>query len=189
MQLDLAERYIMKRLTDELPSDLTYHDAVHTNDVFSAAKRIALDEGIGGQALEWLLTAALFHDAGFLISAKNHEVHSCAIAQQALPAFSYTDADVSRICNLIMATTIPQRPKQHLEEIICDADLDYLGRDDFFDRSELLYREMRNLGTVASRDDYNELQRTFLRNHHYFTATAKVLRSEKKEENYQKLIV
>ena len=33
------------------------------------------------------------------------------------------------------ATKIPQTPLTKLEEIICDADLDYLGREDFFEIS------------------------------------------------------
>ena len=188
MQLDLAEQYVMTRLKTELSPDLSYHNDFHTQDVYRAAQQIAQQEGITGSALQWLLTAALFHDVGFLINAKGHEVLSCSIAQHALPAFGYTEADITVICNLIMATEIPQQPTQHLEEVICDADLDYLGRDDFFDRSQMLYEEMRNLGTVDSRDAYDRIQRAFLENHRYFTATSKRLRNKKKEENYNQLI-
>ncbi|WP_353127414.1 HD domain-containing protein [Parapedobacter pyrenivorans] len=188
MQLDLAEQYILNRLKEELSPDLTYHDEFHTRDVYSATLQIAQQEGVTGESLQLLLTAALFHDAGFLINAKGHEVSSCTIAQEVLPGFGYTEADIQLVCKLIMATAVPQQPLQHLEEIICDADLDYLGRDDFFRRSALLYEEMRNLGTVASEDAYDALQRAFLANHHYFTATAIRLRGKKKEENYKLLI-
>ncbi|SEK64757.1 HD domain-containing protein [Parapedobacter koreensis] len=188
MRLDLAEDYILSRLNDELSPDLTYHNAVHTFDVYNAARQIGQQEGLSDVQLQWLLTAALFHDAGFLVNAKAHEVSSCTIAQEVLPGFGYTDADIAMVCRLIMATEIPQRPRQHLEEIICDADLDYLGRDDFFDRSQLLYQEMRHLGTVASRDEYSKIQIAFLDNHQYFTATSKRLRDSKKEENYNKLL-
>ena len=187
MKLDLAEQYIITRLTDELPPELTYHNAAHTRDVFGAAKRLGSLEKVNEQQLNQLLTAALFHDAGFLVSANDHERHSCTIAQHVLPGLGYNATDISQICRLIMATTIPQHPTQLLEEIICDADLDYLGRDDFFIRSELLYQEMRYLGTVTSRDDYNEVQRNFLQEHHYFTGSAQKLRLAKKKENYQKL--
>ena len=40
-----------------------------------------------------------------------------------------------------MATKMPQRPKNLLQQIICDADLDYLGRNDFFILSEKLHKE------------------------------------------------
>ena len=188
MQLDLAEQYILERLKEELSPELTYHNCAHTMDVYSAARQIAVEEGVDGERLQLLLTAALFHDAGFLIRAQGHEVLSCAIAQEALPAFGYSDAGIQLICKLIMATEVPQQPTHHLEEIICDADLDYLGRDDFFGRSELLYEEMRNLGAVASREAYDKIQRAFLDSHHYFTATSNRLRSQKKAENYNILI-
>lgn len=188
MQLDLAEQYIMDRLTDELSPDLTYHNSAHTRDVYHTAQQLAAQEGVDGHDLQLLLTAALFHDAGFLIQAKNHELHSCSIAQRALPSFGYGEADILRICALIMATEIPQQPTDHLEEIICDADLDYLGRDDFSARSQLLYQEMRKVGTIGSRTAYDELQRAFLENHRYFTATSNRLRNKKKEENYNKLM-
>ncbi|MGK6351168.1 HD domain-containing protein [Parapedobacter sp. DT-150] len=189
MQRDLAAGYILKRLKDELSPDLTYHNDVHTMDVHSAAQHLAQAEGISGRPLELLLTAALFHDAGFLITAKGHEVSSCTIAQEALPAFGYTEADIELICRLIMATEVPQRPQEHLEEVLCDADLDYLGRGDFFVRSELLYNEMQRLGTVRSRAEYDGIQLAFLENHRYFTATAKRLRDRQKAENFKKLIV
>lgn len=189
MQLDLADRYIMTRLKEELSPDLAYHNDVHTRDVYLATQRIALQEGIHNNNLQLLLTAALYHDAGFLINAKGHEIHSCTIAQQILPSFGYTESDILQICKLIMATEIPQQPTQHLEEIICDADLDYLGRDDFSKRSQLLYEEMRKLGAVASRDAYDKLQLAFFQNHQYFTVTSKRLRNKEKEENYKKLIV
>ncbi|SKB55792.1 hypothetical protein SAMN05660226_01970 [Parapedobacter luteus] len=188
MRLDLAEHYILNRLENELPPGLTYHNALHTADVYAAARQIAVLEGIPDLQLQWLLTAALYHDAGFLVQTKAHELSSCAIAQETLPGFGYTDADITVISKLIMATEIPQRPRQHLEEIICDADLDYLGRDDFFDRSLLLYQEMHHLGTISSREEFEKIQIAFLDKHHYFTETSKRRRNAKKEENYKKLL-
>lgn len=187
MQLDLAKQYIVNRLKEELSPDFTYHNDFHTEDVYEAARWIALNEGVEGDQLQLLLTAALFHDAGFLINAKGHELLSCTVAETVLPAFGYTETDIELINKLILATEIPQQPQQLLEEIICDADLDYLGRDDFFVRSELLYEEMCNLGTIGSRGEYNKLQFSFLSNHRYFTETSRRFRNAKKEDNFRKL--
>lgn len=190
MQRNLAAQYILNRLKDELSPDLTYHNVTHTEDVYSAAQLIAREEGITGRDLELTLTAALFHDTGFLINGMGHghEELSCSIARETLPAFEYSATDISLITELILATEIPQRPDRLLEQVLCDADLDYLGRDDFFQRSELLYNEMRKLGAVASRTDYDRLQLAFLRGHTYFTETSKRMRSQKKLDNLQKLI-
>ena len=49
-----------------------------------------------------------------------------------------------------MATEIPQNPKTHLEMIMCDADLDYLGRYDFETISNNLYTEFLDFGFVRA---------------------------------------
>ena len=84
---------------------------------------------------------------------------------------------------MIMATKIPQSPKNHLEEIICDADLDYLGRDDFFVIGDKLFAELSMYGIIDSENDWNKLQVTFLEKHHYFTKTALKNRKSKKEQH------
>lgn len=52
-------------------------------------------------------------------------------ARQYLPHFGYTGDEIEQVCDIIMATQMPQNPHNHLGQIICDADLDYLGRNDF----------------------------------------------------------
>lgn len=86
---------------------------------------------------------------------------------------------------MIAATEIPQSPKNHLEEIICDADLDYLGRDDFFIIGDRLYAELMTLGIVKNETEWNKLQVKFMESHHYYTTTAQKLRAKKKEKNLQ----
>ncbi|MEP6612496.1 MAG: HD domain-containing protein, partial [Mucilaginibacter sp.] len=76
MQLDDAGNYIIKKLNDELPAHLNYHNASHTLDVYEAAKRLALANGIAGDELTLLLTAAYYHDSGFLVKATGHEEES-----------------------------------------------------------------------------------------------------------------
>jgi len=82
-----------------------------------------------------------------------------------------------------MATKLPQSPHNHLEEIICDADLDYLGRDDFFAISDRLYEEFLSEGKVQNYDDWNKKQIAFFENHRYFTPTSQTFRNEKKHSN------
>ncbi len=178
-----VKSFILKKLKKELPRNLTYHSAGHIKDVFISAKRLAKMEGVSGEDLTLLLTAVLFHDSGFLWQQYEHEKVSCEIAKEYLPAYGYTDEQIERICGMIMATKIPQSPKNHLEEIICDADLDYLGRDDFFRIGNGLYEELCMYGILNNEDDWNKLQAKFLEKHRYFTKSGKKLRKEKKLEN------
>ena len=68
------------------------------------------------------------------------------VSREILPKYGYTDEQINQVKELIYATIIPHDPKNKLEQIICDADLDYLGRDDFFEISETLRRELRDHG-------------------------------------------
>jgi len=95
----------------------------------------------------------------------------------------YSEEQSEKIKGMIMATKIPQTPKNHLEEILADADLDYLGRDDFFVIGDKLFEELAIFGIVNSDRDCNLLQEKFLESHHYFTETAIKNRKQKKQEN------
>jgi len=70
---------------------------------------------------------------------------------------------------LIYVTQIPHQPKSLLEEIICDADLDYLGRDDFHQIADSLKNELMAFGKIQSDKQWDEIQIPFLEKHSYFT--------------------
>lgn len=174
---------IISELQNKLPKHLSYHSVSHIEDVISAARRIGEAEGLSEEQLVLLETAALFHDTGFLYGSKDHEEKSCEIAQDYLPKYGYSQSQIDLIKGMIMATKIPQSPKNHFEEILADADLDYLGRDDFFTIGDKLYEELAMFGMISSERDWNLLQERFLENHHYFTKTAIEDRASKKAEN------
>jgi uncharacterized protein len=183
MQFQQAKAFILEKLKKELPGYLFYHSVDHIIDVYQAAENIGISEHINEHDMKLLLTAALFHDAGFINGSDNHEQESCRIADRYLKQYDYTGDEIESIKGMIMATKIPQSPKNHLEEIICDADLDYLGRDDFFRISHKLYLEFANAGIVHNENDWDKLQAAFFEKHHFFTKTALKLRQKKKEEH------
>jgi predicted metal-dependent HD superfamily phosphohydrolase len=183
MEFEKVKKFILAKLKKELPKNLTYHSLGHIKDVYSAAENLAGLENVTGDDLTLLLTAVLFHDSGFLVQQRDHEKISSEFAMQYLPEYGYTPEQIERVSNLIKATQIPQTPKNKLEEIICDADLDYLGRDDFFIIGNQLYDELCMYGLINNENDWNKLQVRFLEAHHYFTKSAKKLRKKKKDEH------
>jgi hypothetical protein len=182
MEFQKAKTYINGRLRKELPRHLSYHSVAHVKDVYTAAERLAKAEGIKGEDLTLLLTAVLYHDCGFMESSKEHEAIGCNIARQSLPQFGYSPEQIERICGMIMATRIPQTPNNLLEQIIADADLDYLGRDDFWAIGNKLFTELQMYGIIRTEDEWNALQVRFLEQHHYFTKTAIETRKDKKDQ-------
>ena len=172
---------ILLKLENELAKELTYHRVFHTIDVETEAKRIALAEGINSEEeLFLLMVACLYHDSGFLHTYKDHEEAGCVIAKQELPHFNLNEKQIALICGMIRATKIPQTPHTKLEQIICDADLDYLGRADFFTIGETLFLEWKAKGFISTVEEWNTIQIKFFKQHHYFTATSKKLRGDQK---------
>jgi uncharacterized protein len=180
MQFEEATTRILKILKEQLPAHLHYHSIGHVHDVYDAASRIGTAEGLNDTDLRLLLTAVCYHDAGFLRSAAEHEVQSCQMVREDLSTYGYSEAQIDLICGMIMATRLPQRPANLMEQIICDADLDYLGRPDFFEIGDRLYLELLNSGLVKNEREWNRLQAGFLEKHRYFTATSLAMRNPQK---------
>jgi uncharacterized protein len=172
---------VFGELEKELPLHLSYHNIDHTMDVVHAAESIAVKEGIDENDKRLLLTAALFHDTGFLSGRDGHEIASCNIVRRYLPEHDYQPTEIESICDMIMATRLPQSPKNQLEQMLCDADLDYLGRDDFFILSDRLFTELQAEELVNGENEWNIQQADFMDNHRYFTKTSVKLRQPKKE--------
>lgn len=177
-----AKEFILNKLKTELPKHLSYHSIEHIWDVYHSAQAIGTSEGISDEDMELLLTAALFHDSGFIIQQKDHEKLSCDIAKKDLPQFGYSEEQIEKICGMIMATKLPQTPHNLLEQILADADLDYLGRDDFFTIGNNLFDELSFFG-ILTPQDWNQIQIRFLESHKYFTQTAINNRKAKKDEH------
>jgi hypothetical protein len=169
---DNIQKPILTRLEKDLDPLLGYHNFSHTLDVLEQSQKIAKQEGINDKhELLLLKTAAAYHDSGFLYVYKGHEVRSCEIASNDLKE-KFNEADLKRICGMIMATRIPQSPTNLLEQIICDADLDYLGRNDFEPISTNLYKEFITFKIIPEDIVWDHIQIKFFEAHHYFTKTA-----------------
>jgi adenylate cyclase len=181
------KKFILHKLRTELPKNLFYHGVHHTEDVCEAATNIALNENIGDDLTELVKVAALLHDAGFIIQYKENEEKGCEIARQVLPGFNFSEVEIEKICGMIMATKVPQSPKNQLEEILCDADLDYLGRLDFLPIGETLFQELNCHGLNLDADQWNKMQVKFLSNHTYFTKTAREMRDDGKIKQLEKI--
>lgn len=182
-----AKAYIIERLQNELSPNLFYHGVHHTLDVFNAVVFLAYSEKIRGDDLLLLYTAALYHDAGFLKQYQNNEHIAVLLAEEMLPQFNYNKDQIKVVSDIILSTIIPQHPHTHLEKIMCDADLDYLGSDDFFVISQTLKKEWLIYGVIESEDQWNSIQIHFLEQHHYFTNTAIKTRAFKKEKHLESI--
>lgn len=183
---DLQE-VILDKLERELPEYLYYHNFKHTIDVVNQAELIGYGEGVDDEAILLLKTAALFHDAGHTINYENHEYYGTQIVREFLPKYKYTKDQIDEICNIIMATKLPPKPESLLQKIICDSDLDYLGRSDFIPVSNTLYEELKAQNKMGNINDWNKIQVKFLSVHQFFTNTANSLREVNKQSQIDRI--
>lgn len=185
---DAVKAYALARLTRGLPPDLRYHSIRHTcADVLPAVERLAALAGVNGDELLLLRTAALYHDMGYMEQYVNNEPIGVRIARETLPDFGYSSDQIEAIERMIMATQMPQAPQTFLEALMCDADLDSLGREDYLETSHNLHAELVAYGASITLEEWYRRQLTFLSNHTYFTEAARELRDAGKQANIQQL--
>lgn len=166
----------------------TYHNAAHTQYVLEKSIFIAGKENIGQNELYLLKVAALYHDTGFTIDRIEHEAIGCDIVRDQLPGFGFSAPDIDKICGMIMATRVPQKPKNLLEKVLADADLEYLSTHGFFTTGELLFKELQYFNPELGRKNWNHLQASFLTNHRYHTPYCRRYREFRKNKNLQVLL-
>jgi len=160
-----------------------YHGWMHVKSVYDAVFYLGRLENVDDEDFEELKIAALYHDTGYTTGkAENHEYQSVTIALKELPSFGIDNQRISHICRLIVSTVPEVRPAGLLEEIMHDADLEYLGRDYYPYVSELLRREKSVLHSV-----WRVEQLSFLHRHRFFTTLAQNLFDDQKEINIRKL--
>ncbi|MEZ5042690.1 MAG: HD domain-containing protein [Saprospiraceae bacterium] len=182
-----AKAFILDKLQYELSDKLAYHGIHHTLDVLYTTDELCYLEKISPYHTLLLKTAALFHDSGFTIGNTDHESLGCTLVKKHLPEYGYTPSQIDMICGMVMATKIPQSPTNFLEKIICDADLDYLGRDDFYDVGATLFEELKSYNVLSDEKDWNRIQVNFLEKHQFLTSTNIRRRASRKEKYLNEL--
>lgn len=175
------------QLLVKLPKKYHYHSFFHTLKVLSFCEELAYAEEVSPYKQHLIATAALLHDIGFVVEAKDHEIHGCRWADENLPGYGYEQREIDTIKECILATKLPQSPKSLEAKILCDADLFYIGTKGYERVSDLLRQEWEKEGRIYSDIAWLELQREFLQSHEYWTKTAKARLDAQKISNLQTL--
>ncbi len=186
--VERAVAYAYEEFARKLSPSLAYHNLQHTfADVLPVAERLAVQCEIEPQEQQLVRVAAAFHDIGWISQGNEHEATGVKVVRAVLPDFGFSAAAIETIAGMIMATRIPHSPKNLLEEILADADLDSLGRDDFWESAARLRTELANLGEPMSNLEWYRYVLAFLESHHYFTSAARALRAAQKARHCEDL--
>ena len=182
MKITKLKNFIIQKLTDELSEKLTYHGVNHTLMVLNVCNQFIKRMRIAPHDAYLIRTAALLHDTGFIRTYDNHEEESIIFAREILPRWNYSEAEIEMVAGMIRATKIPQKPKNRLEGILADADLDYLGTTSFYEIADTLRAELFHYKKIKSETEWNNLQINFLEEHSYYTAFSQKYREPLKQK-------
>ncbi len=186
--LAATEDYINSILTSKTPPYNTYHNLAHTKDVVESSIEICIGERIAPDDLELIQIAAWFHDIGYIEKTTGHEEISVIYATNFLYDEHYDSNKIEKIIYCIRATKVPQNPYNKFEQIICDADLNHLGRKSFFERNDLFRNEFEHYSN-SKLTEREWICKTieFLNQHHFFTNYALKNFQPQKEKNIRRL--
>lgn len=167
---------------------LFFHTLNHVSQVASHVTEMCSHYGMDESNTFIVSAAAWFHDLGYITGgAVDHEIRSAEIASFYFKEKFLDPGIVQAIQQCILATTMPQKPADLLEQIICDADLYHFGTNDFFQRDRLMRKEVElRIGKIP---DENWLSGTIqlLESHNFHTRYCQNLLNKKKELNLNRL--
>ena len=161
-------------LENELSPELTYHGIHHTRDVHEVCQFYIKHYQIELIPAQLLEVAAVGHDVGFIKNYKNHEEASVEITSKVMREEGFNEHQIRQVSEMILATKVPQNPKDFLSSLLCDADLDDLGRHDFSEIGATLKQEWKNYELFLNLDEnFDIIQIGFLKGHSYHNEYAK----------------
>lgn len=170
MRNKIQMKALVIKYLDSLPHYFYYHNTLHTCNVLANAVFIGCNEDIEKHDLELLMTAALWHDTGFISTYKDHEEASCQLCEKHLFEFGYTSEEIKKITDLIMNTKLPNAPAGVLSRILMDADVAYLGTTLAKKRSTDLFNELKHFNSTLTEESWIHTQINFLKSHHFYSS-------------------
>jgi len=187
--LGQAEQYVRNFFRSHIDVRIVYHDSTHTEQVVEAARMIGQHYQLSERDFFIVSVAAWFHDTGYFKGgAFGHEERGAEMAAAFLTGTGVDAGAIQSVRGCILATQIPQKPANLLEDIVCDADLFHLGTDAFGERNKLMRKEMEAFSDKKiSKEEWRKSTIRLLETHKYHTDYCRLLLNEQKQVNLNKL--
>jgi len=166
-----AKTIVTNILKNKVIPLFAFHNLDHTLQVVNAAEEIAVYYELNDDDQFVLFISAWFHDTGFSTGhCEEHEKESIKLAEDFLYNRHEDRKLINRVSSCIQATHIPQKPRDLVEKILCDADLYHLGTNMFNKWNDQLRQELQAYyRSDFSDEEWCQLNIEFLRSHKYFT--------------------
>lgn len=184
-----AEGFVFALCKDKLSPDYIYHNFNHTLRVVNNVKTLIKEEEVNEEDAEMLIVAAIFHDAGYIDGATDHEDRGAGIAKNFLIENDYPADKADKVAGLIKMTKLGSEPQTHLDKVIRDADCAHFADKNFAALSGLLREEWK----LTEDKCFSDLEwalanrRMLMQEHRFFTDYGKTTLQPLKEENIANL--
>jgi len=187
LRLTDVEEKVFEDILNQLPESFHFHNLAHAKKVYHQSLVLSRAEEVEEEERLLVRTAALMLFTGLSRSHNNFENSSVELVREVLPHFQYSDSQTDQICNLILSTKMPFHPNNHLEKIIIDARMEYLGNSDYISQIEVLYQEMRESGVKINGQQFKHQQIEMLHEFEFFTVAARRLREVSGQDQMSRL--
>ena len=176
-----AEIYVRDLLDNELSKDCLFHTINHTLEVVRNAEIIGDYSNLCEECKDILHIAGLFHDVGYIDSYENHEAESAAYVSRFLKSKNIKVSIIKQVVESILATKMPQQPKDDISKVLCDADLMNITFDDYFEQIDLMRREWEQMGKAKlNKQEAYKTSLEFFKTHQYHTEYGQKILQPKK---------
>jgi len=133
--------------------------------------------------------SAWLHDIGFTVSHHDHELKSAEIAVAFLREKELDADKIKLVENAILATRIPQEPKDEISKVLCDADMYHITTDEYFEQANLMRKETKAIKMIdITKVEFERLSYIFFNQHFFHTNYGKTVLQEKKEKTMELLV-
>ncbi|MCH5597531.1 HD domain-containing protein [Niabella ginsengisoli] len=166
--------YVSNYFDEQHSEDFSYHNLEHTTGVVAATAELSDHYNLSEREKFIAQAAAWFHDLGYFVDADNHEAESMIMAANFLREKNVDGVTIEEVKSCIKATKMPQKPKNLLEQIVCDADMSHFSTNSFSDKSKRLRKELQSrCGLAISKDAWRHQTICLLEVHKYHTDYAR----------------
>jgi predicted metal-dependent HD superfamily phosphohydrolase len=184
--LQAVSNYVAEYFKEHGSEELLYHNYEHTASVATAASELNAHYRLSEQDDFIVRVAAWFHDLGYLVDPDNHEAASVVLAENFLKEKKVPSVIIDEVKACILATRMPQKPKNLLQQIVCDADMSHFSTDSFAEKSKQLRKELQTrCGLAISKNAWRHQTICLLEVHQYHTDYAREHWNVKKMENLE----
>jgi len=186
--VDKAKLFVIDFYGQNRDEKLHFHTLEHTINVVRKAKDIGTHMKLGDPELRVVLTAAWFHDIGYLIRLEDHENASAALARSFFEKNPAEPGFAEAVEDCIKATKRDHEPLTVPEKVIMDADVAHFGDDQFISISKKLRKERaccqnREIPALG----YWKETLSFLERQHFYTEFAQEHFQPVKQQNVDKV--